>query len=88
MQWFAHTDIETSEIFAIGRDITQLTLNESALRDSKLQNLALLKGIPDLIFRMNKDGVFLDFKANEKDTLIPPDNIIGTNFLNVPFPEK
>ncbi len=88
LQWFAHSDIETSEIFAIGRDITQLTLNESALRDSKQQNLALLKGIPDLIFRMNKDGIFLDFKANEKDTIIPPESIIGTNLLNVPFPEK
>lgn len=39
---------------------------------------AILRAIPDMMFRMTRDGVYLDFKAErEADLYVPADQIIG-----------
>jgi signal transduction histidine kinase len=38
---------------------------EDALKESLARNKALLNAIPDLIFRINKDGIILDFKKGK-----------------------
>lgn len=51
---------------------------EEALEASEERNRVVLNAIPDLIFRMGKDGTFLDFKAErESDLAVPPNQIIG-----------
>jgi PAS domain S-box-containing protein len=51
------------------RDITQPKQAQSALQESEATNRALLNAIPDLMFRLRKDGTCLDFKAAKNDDL-------------------
>ncbi len=53
---------------------------EEKLRESESRNRAFLDAIPDLIFRIDNSGTFLDFRAGEdKDLYVPPETIIGSN---------
>ncbi len=57
---------------------------ESALAISEAKNQALLEVIPDLIFSVNRDGIFLDCKAAKEDTLaISASEIIGKHLHQV-----
>jgi len=57
---------------------------ESSLLQSEARNRALLSAVPDLIFRIKRDGTFLDFKASTPRSLIlSPDRIIGANLREV-----
>lgn len=57
---------------------------EEALRKSLLTNRALLEAIPDLIFRISKEGTFVNFKA-AKDNNLPasPSEFLGKNLYEV-----
>jgi PAS domain S-box-containing protein len=49
-----------------------------ALRASELRTRALLEAIPDLMFRIARDGTYLDFKADtDRDLATPPTEVIG-----------
>ena len=65
---------------------------ETELRQSEERNRALLSAVPDQIYRIRRDGVFLDFKASSSELLLaPPDQIIGAplkNILSGPLAEK
>jgi len=51
---------------------------ESALKASEARNHAFLDAVPDLIFRVSRDGIYLECKAPKEDTLLMPANkIIG-----------
>jgi PAS domain S-box-containing protein len=53
---------------------------EETLRRAEARNRAVLKAIPDLVFRLNRDGVFLDYHARMEDELyIPSGEIVGKN---------
>lgn len=54
------------------RDITEQKAAEVAMRESEARNRALLEAIPDLLFRIHRDGRYLDCKADEKSTLMLP----------------
>jgi PAS domain S-box-containing protein len=52
---------------------------ESNLLQSEARNSALLGAIPDLILRIRRDGVLLDYKVSDADLLaLPPDKVIGS----------
>lgn len=54
------------------------------LRASESRNRALLENNPDLIFRLNGDGVFLDYHASAGHQLITlPENFLGRNVREV-----
>ncbi|MGB9631922.1 MAG: PAS domain S-box protein [Chloroflexaceae bacterium] len=57
---------------SINRDITAQLAAEESLRASEQRNRALLNAIPDLLFVLNPDGVFLDFKADHSGDLLLP----------------
>lgn len=59
------------------RDITLQEQAEQELRDSETRNRAFLNALPDLMFRIARDGTYLDFKGAEADTYVSPDNFIG-----------
>ncbi|MCB1189612.1 MAG: response regulator [Leptospiraceae bacterium] len=56
------------------------------LEHEKERHRALLYAIPDMIFRIDNEGLFLDFKARPGETFIPPETIIGTKYSDIPFP--
>jgi PAS domain S-box-containing protein len=49
-----------------------------ALRESESRYRALLEAIPDLMFRMSRDGTYLDFKGDRADLAAPPEELIGS----------
>ncbi|MFN8596342.1 MAG: PAS domain S-box protein [Anaerolineae bacterium] len=64
-------------------DITARRQTEEQLRTSEAHNRAILNALPDMVFRVARDGTFLDFKGAPNDDLaIPP-----TEFLNRTVPE-
>jgi len=56
----------------VGFDITQRKLAESALRESEARYRALIEGVPDLIFLLSGDGIFLDCHAAQPEQLLAP----------------
>jgi PAS domain S-box-containing protein len=58
-----------------------------ALRKADARQRALLNAIPDLVFRVHRDGTCLDFSAPRGGTLAPPESIIGSNLASSNFPD-
>jgi PAS domain S-box-containing protein len=59
-----------------------------ALMKSEERYRLILTATPDIMFRINKEGNFIDFHANNLEELVlPPDKIIGTNIKEI-FPTK
>ncbi len=51
---------------------------EDELRENETRVNALLHAIPDLMFRLNRDGIFVDYKAARSDLYVQAgDSIIG-----------
>jgi PAS domain S-box-containing protein len=72
------------EVLAIERDITDRKRAEAALRRSEERNRAFLNAIPDLMFRIARDGTYLDFKADqEQDFAFPADEMLGRTVYDV-----
>lgn len=63
---------------SINRDITEQLQAEENLRLSERRKRALLDAIPDLMFLLRPDGVFLDYKADYSgELLMPPEAFLG-----------
>jgi len=57
---------------------------EEELRSSEARNSGLLTAVPDLIFRISREGRFLDYKASSDELLVlPPEKIIGASLETV-----
>ena len=65
-------------------DISERKRAEVALRSSVATNQALLNAIPDLIFRISKDGTFVNFKAAKENNLpMPASELLGKHLYEV-----
>jgi PAS domain S-box-containing protein len=62
-------------------------LAEKALSESEQRASALVDAIPDLIFRVNSQGVYLDYKAKPADLHYQAESIIGKNNRDITPPE-
>lgn len=61
---------------------------EEALRQSEKRLRSLVDAIPDMVFRLRRDGTYLDFHALSTDDLIaPPDQMLGRTITDVLPPE-
>jgi len=59
-------------------DITERKRVEEALRASEATNRAILEAIPDIVFRLDGEGVFLDCKASRgQDLFARPELFLG-----------
>jgi len=59
-------------------ELKQRQQAQSALQASEARNRALLEAVPDLICRVTRDGIYLDWKASKEDALpVPASEIIG-----------
>jgi PAS domain S-box-containing protein len=65
------------------RDITERKRIEEALRVSEVQKATILAAIPDLMFQIDSDGVFLSYKAAAADLYIPPEKFLGIKVNDV-----
>jgi PAS domain S-box-containing protein len=77
---------EQLEARVVERTVQLRDANE-ALRKADSRQRALLNAIPDVVFRIHRDGTFLDFSAAHGATLLPPDRIIGSNLTSAPIPD-
>jgi PAS domain S-box-containing protein len=75
-------------MIATVRDISDRKLAEEKLKYSQDQNNAILNAIPDMIFVINKDGIFKNY-INPKDekTYLPPENFLNKNILDLLPPD-
>jgi PAS domain S-box-containing protein len=55
----------------------------AALADSEARNRALLDALPDLMFRIGRDGTYLDFKGKAADLAAPPETLIGSKVHDI-----
>jgi PAS domain S-box-containing protein len=70
-------------VLGIARDISERRASELALRESEARNRALIEAIPDMMFRLDRDGVYLDFKAERAaDLAVPPDTLVGRTIFD------
>ncbi len=62
----------------VTRDIIKLKQAELELKQSNQKNEAILEALPDLMFVLSSDGVYLDYYANKTDDLLmPPEHFLN-----------
>lgn len=65
-------------VYAAARDVTERRQAEQALKEIEARQRALLDAIPDLLFRIRRDGLFLDYHAGDPTRLaVPPEQFMG-----------
>ncbi|MER2998289.1 PAS domain S-box protein [Pontibacter populi] len=71
-------------IIGHGLNITDLKTAQEKIIKSEEKNRAMLAAIPDLIFIIDKDGIYLDMKNVEQiHLLVPKENVIGSHIKNL-----
>ena len=60
---------------------------EDALRSSMATNKAILDAIPDLILRINREGILVNYKAAKTKNLLTPNQNVGKHICEV-FPQE
>lgn len=65
------------------RDITKAVTLEKSLSKSEEYYRNLVKSIPDMLFVIDNDGVFIDFKASSEYLFLPPDRFLHQRFQDI-----
>lgn len=78
-----HVQERTAELVKANQTLTaeikEREQAERALRESEMTKRSILEALPDLVFRISRDGRFLDVHAADESLLaLPPDQIIGS----------
>ncbi len=63
--------------YTVVHDVTELKKAQKALMESETHARALIEAIPDLVFVLDKQGVFLDYKSANEDLAYQTGSIIG-----------
>ena len=83
---FLVQDPETGEqaIQVICHDISLRRRAVEALERSEARIRALVSAIPDMMFRLDREGTFLEFFAHrDADLYVPPEEIVGGNIRDL-----
>jgi len=74
-------------MFGTHTDISDRKQAEKELKESESRAHALIDAMPDLMFRLSSQGVFLDYKAAKEDLAYQQQSIIGKNIREIFSPE-
>lgn len=83
---FSNKNIISGTILIL-RDITEQMKTEKLLEASETKSKAIVNAIPDMMFYINSEGTFLDYKGSRDDMYVPPEEFIGKNVTDV-LPEE
>ncbi|HMK39376.1 MAG TPA: PAS domain S-box protein, partial [Bacteroidota bacterium] len=65
-------------------DISERVKAEEALRKSERENRAIVDSVPDLLFRVDREGVLLDYRRpGDTDLYAPPEAFLGKRISEV-----
>lgn len=79
----AHDELE----MRVQERTAELARANAALQANEARATALLNAIPDSIFRIDRQGVFLDYKAEDKDLYLDRQHILGAQISEIMPPE-
>ncbi len=69
---------EIDEISCVSHDVTDKKQTQYDLRKNEERNKAMINALPDLIFRMSKEGVYQEvFYKHDHELVIPPSQFVG-----------
>ena len=72
------------EVTVFIRDFTEWNLQELDRKKKEERLLALIDAWPDLLFRISREGVYLDYKAERSEELIlPPEAFLGKTMKEI-----
>lgn len=75
-------------ILSMFYDLTEQKQAQDALKTAESRTRAILDAIPDMLFEISKDGIFLDSMASSGQTLmVEPRDFIGKNIKEL-FPDS
>lgn len=74
-------------LLGVATDITANKLSERVILESEQYLKSVIKAIPDSLFVVNADGVFLDFKADSRDLYVPDGSFIGKKISDIMPPD-
>ncbi len=72
---------------SLQREIAERHRAEEKIRESEAKSRALLDAIPDLMFRFDREGTFLESEGARDMLLLQPADFLGRRITDV-FPEK
>jgi PAS domain S-box-containing protein len=76
-------DVQGRPLRVLGTDVD---ITASKRGEERLN--AVLRAIPDLIFRMREDGTYIDFiDGGPEETKLPPEGFLGRNIRELPLPQ-
>ncbi|HUJ18728.1 MAG TPA: PAS domain S-box protein, partial [Nitrospirota bacterium] len=71
-------------VMAITQDITERKRAEESLKRSESENRMLINALPDLLFRISREGTIRDYRSSDASTLyVPPDVFLGEKIQDV-----
>jgi PAS domain S-box-containing protein len=77
-------DGQARKVVGIAIDIDERRKMETALRESEERGRAILDAIPDLMLRLDREGVFLDYRLHRSDDVFaPPREVIGARLRDL-----
>jgi PAS domain S-box-containing protein len=76
------------EFLVIIRDVTERKRQEQELRSSERRSRALLEAIPDNLFRISGDGIFLDIQESPTSQMRPVRAKVGSSVYDYPVPKE
>jgi PAS domain S-box-containing protein len=79
---------DTKQAVITHEDITGRKLAEADFLSSEARNKAMLEAVPDMMFRISRDGEYLDFHAKDEGELyVPPEEFVGRNLREIMPPQ-
>lgn len=72
-------------IWGTQKDISDKRLAEKALKENEALLKAILTALPDMKFRLNKDGVILNYlpSTEKNETVLLPEQFLGKNLADI-----